>query len=142
MVGGSVALPGGGLLPGAHFFLRETQKPPVDLFRELGVPIALATNSNPVSSPSVAPAAQMNLACFLFRLTAEEALQGFTTSAARALGLQDTAGVVAVGRAADLALWDTDDPRGIAYPIGGAACLAVWKDGRLSHDALPAEATS
>ena len=123
------------LLVGAHLTLHETQKPPVELFRELGVPMALATNSNPVSSPTVSPAAQMHLACYLFRLSAEEALRGFTVNGARALGLGETAGRIARGRAADLAVWDTDDPRGIAYAIGGAACLAVVKDGVVVHDA-------
>ena len=127
------------LLPGAHLTLHETRKPPVETFRELGVPMALATNSNPVSSPTVSPAAQMHLACYLFRLTPEEALRGFTVNGARALGLADKAGRVAVGRAADLAVWDTDDPRGIAYALGGAACLGVVRDGRIVHKAaLPA----
>jgi imidazolonepropionase len=123
------------LLAGAHLTLHETQKPPVELFREMGVPMALATNSNPVSSPTVSPAAQMHLACYLFRLSAEEALRGFTVNGARALGLGETAGRIARGRAADLAVWDTDDPRGIAYAIGGAACLAVIKDGVVVHEA-------
>jgi imidazolonepropionase len=123
------------LLPGAHFVLHETRKPPVEMFREFGVPIALATNSNPVSSPTVSPAAQMNLACYLFALTPEEALRGFTVNGARALGMADRAGTIAVGRRADLALWDTDDPRGIAYALGGAACLGVVKDGRVVHKA-------
>ena len=123
------------LLPGAHLTLHETRKPPIALLRELDVPMALATNSNPVSSPTVSPAAQMHLACFLFRLTPEEALRGFTIHAAHALGLADRAGRIAVGRAADLALWETGDPRGIAYPIGGCACLAVVKDGVFVHDA-------
>ncbi len=123
------------LLAGAHFSLHETQKPPVDLFRAMGVPMALATNSNPVSSATVSPSAQMNLACYLFRLTPEEALKGFTVNSARALGLQDSAGVIAVGRVADLAVWDTDDPRGIAYAIGGTPCLAVIKDGVVVHEA-------
>jgi imidazolonepropionase len=127
------------LLPGAHFILHETRKPPVDIFRELGVPMALATNSNPVTSPTVSPAGQMHLGCYLFRLTAEEALRGFTVNAARALGLADKAGLIAAGRAADLALWDTDDPRGIAYAIGGAACVGVVKDGVIVHD-VPAPA--
>ncbi len=96
--------------------------------------MALATNSNPVSSPTVSPAAQMHLACFLFRLTPEEALKGFTVNGARALGLQASAGLLAVGRSADLAVWDTDDPRGIAYAIGGAPCLAVIKEGRIVHE--------
>ena len=123
------------LLAGAHLTLHETQKPPVGLFRALGVPMALATNSNPVSSPTVSPAAQMHLACYLFRLSAEEALRGFTVNGARALGLGETAGRIASGRAADLAVWDTDDPRGIAYATGGAACLAVVKNGVVVHDA-------
>src|SRR5262249_58216684 len=93
------------LLPGAHLTLHERRKRPVETFRELGVPMALATNSNPVSSPTVRPAAQMHLACYLFRLTPEEALKGFTVNGARALGLSDTAGRIAVGRAADLAVW-------------------------------------
>jgi imidazolonepropionase len=123
------------LLPGAHLTLHETRKPPVDMFREFGVPMALATNSNPVSSPTVAPASQMHLACYLFKLTAEEALKGFTVNSARALGLSASAGRIAVGRAADLAVWDTDDPRGIVYQIGGAPCLAVIKDGVVVHEA-------
>jgi imidazolonepropionase len=105
------------------------------MFRELGVPMALATNANPVSSPTVLPAAQMHLACYLFRLTPEEALKGFTVNSASALGLSQSAGRVAVGRAADLAVWDTDDPRGIAYAIGGASCLAVFKNGVSVHEA-------
>ena len=72
-------------------------------------------------------------------LTAEEALKGFTVNSARALGLADKAGRIAVGRAADLAVWDTDDPRGIAYPIGGAPCLAVVKDGVVVHEAAVPE---
>ena len=80
-------------------------------------------------------ASQMHLACYLFRLTPEEALRGFTVNSARALGLGDTAGRFAVGRAADLAVWDTDDPRGIAYAIGGTPCLAVIKDGVVVHEA-------
>ena len=123
------------LLPGAHLTLHETQKPPVDLFRTHGVPMALATNSNPVSSPTVSPAAQMHLACYLFRLTPEEALRGFTVNSARALGLAGTAGRIAVGRAADLAIWEADDPRGIAYAIGGTACLGVVKNGKVVHRA-------
>ncbi len=123
------------LLPGAHFTLHETRKPPVDMFREMGVPIALATNCNPVSSPTVSPASQMHLACYLFRLTPEEALRGFTVNAAKALGLSDEAGLIAVGRPADLAVWETTDPRGIAYAIGGAACLGVVKDGVVVHRA-------
>jgi len=123
------------LLAGAHLTLHETRKPPVEMFREFGVPIALATNSNPVSSPTVSPASQMHLACYLFKLTAEEALRGFTVNGARALGLSETAGRIANGRAADLAVWDTTDPRGICYPIGGAPCIGVVKNGIVVHEA-------
>jgi imidazolonepropionase len=123
------------LLAGAHLTLHEARKPPVEMFREFGVPMALATNSNPVSSPTVSPASQMHLACYLFKLTAEEALRGFTVNGARALGLSDTAGRIAKGRAADLAVWDTTDPRGICYSIGGAACLGVVKNGVVVHEA-------
>lgn len=122
------------LLPGAHLTFHESRKPPVDLFRELGVPMALATNSNPVSSPTVSPSAQMHLACYLFRLTAEEALRGFTVNGARALGLADRAGRIAVGRAADLAAWETEDPRGLAYSIGGCPCVLTVKDGVVVHE--------
>jgi imidazolonepropionase len=124
------------LLPGAHITLHSTRKPPVDMFRDYGVPMALATNCNPVSSPTVSPASQMHLACYLFRMTPEEALRGFTVNGARALGLADTAGRIAVGRAADFAVWDTEDPRGIAYAIGGTPCLGVVKDGVVIHEAV------
>ena len=123
------------LLPGAHFILHETRKPPVETFRELGVPMALATNSNPVSSPTVSPTSQMNLACYLFRLSAEEALMGFTVNAARALGLSDSAGRIAVGRTADVAVWDADDPRALSYALGGVPCLGVVKKGVVVHQA-------
>ena len=125
------------LLPGANWTLHETQKPPVALFRNLSVPMALATNCNPVSSPTTAPAAVMHMACYMFGLTPEEALRGFTVNGAKALGLEDSAGRIAVGRAADLAVWATDDPRGIAYPIGGAPCLLVVKDGAIVHETPP-----
>ena len=105
----------------------------------MGVPMALATNCNPVSSPTVSPASQMHLACYLFRLTPDEALRGFTVNSAKALGLADKAGRIAVGRAADLAVWDTDDPRGIAYAIGGVGCLGVVKNGIVVHKAAVLE---
>jgi len=125
------------LLPGANWTLHETQIPPVASFRAHGVPMALATNCNPVSSPTTSPAAVMHMACYMFGLTPLEALRGFTVNSARALGMSDTAGVIAVDRCADLAVWDTDDPRGISYPIGGAPCLAVYKAGVLVHDVAP-----
>lgn len=122
------------LLPGANFTLNETVRPPVDLFRKHGVPMALATNCNPVSSPTVSPSSQMHLACFLFRMTAEEALRGFTVHAARALGLGDRAGRIAAGRPADLAIWEAQDPRALSARIGGTPCRTVIRHGRIVHD--------
>ncbi|MEQ8344170.1 MAG: imidazolonepropionase [Sneathiellaceae bacterium] len=122
------------LLPGANFTLHEARKPPVALFREYGVPMALATNCNPVSSPTVSPSSQMHLACYLFGLTAEEALQGFTVHAARALGLAEQAGRIAAGLPADIAIWEAEDPRALSYQLGGATCRTVIRHGRIVHD--------
>src|SRR3954470_2625631 len=96
------------LLPGAFYFLRETKLPPVDALRRHGVPIALATDNNPGSSPLVSPLLTMNMACTLFRLTPEEALAGFTRNAAAALGMQATHGTLEAGKAADFTLWDIE----------------------------------
>ncbi len=105
------------LLPGATYILRETRHPPVVALRAAGVPIAIATDANPGSSPIFSPLLTMNLACTLFRLTPEEALAGFTRTAARALGLPDR-GTIAPGQRADLALWRIDHPAELAYAIG------------------------
>jgi imidazolonepropionase len=94
------------LLPGAYY-LRETQLPPVAALREAGVPIALATDHNPGSSPTLSPLLMMNMACTLFRMTPEEVWRGFTVNAARALGLPPAYGVLALVRA-DFAVWDAD----------------------------------
>ncbi|WP_170427666.1 imidazolonepropionase [Ruegeria arenilitoris] len=107
----------GVLLPGAFYTLRETQVPPVDLLRQYGVPIALATDCNPGSSPLTSLLLTMNMACTLFRLTPEEALAGVTRHAARALGLDDT-GILASGQRADLAVWDVSHPAELSYRIG------------------------
>lgn len=106
------------ILPGAFYFLRETQKPPIELLRRHGVPIALATDANPGSSPLTSPLLVMNLACTLFRLTPEEALAGMTRHAARALGLQDQTGTLEAGKACDLAIWEIERPAELAYRIG------------------------
>lgn len=113
---GSVAI----LLPGAFHFLRETRLPPIQKLREAGVPIAVATDHNPGSSPTLSPLLMMNMACTLFRLTPEEALRGFTQNAARALGLADR-GVLAVGKRADLAIWALDHPAELSYWFGRPA---------------------
>jgi imidazolonepropionase len=111
------------LLPGAFYFLREARLPPLAALRRNGVPIALATDHNPGSSPLSSPLLAMNMACTLFRLTPEEALAGFTVNAARALGMQATHGTLEVGKAADFALWEIDSPAELAYAIGGAPCV-------------------
>jgi imidazolonepropionase len=110
---GSVAV----LLPGAFYFLRESRLPPVAALREAGVPMALATDHNPGSSPLLAPLLVLNMACTLFRLTPEEALRGMTVNGARALGLRDR-GRLAAGQRADLIAWPMDHPAQLAYPIG------------------------
>jgi imidazolonepropionase len=111
------------LLPGAYYTLRETRLPPLAALRAAGVPIALATDHNPGSSPTLSPLLMMNLACTLFRLTPEEALSGFTVHAARALGLQASHGRLAAGLRADLAIWALEHPRELAYRLGGASPL-------------------
>jgi len=105
------------LLPGAFYTLRESRVPPVDAFRRNNVPMAVATDCNPGSSPLFSLLLAMNMACTLFRLTPEEALAGVTRNAARALGLDDT-GRIAPGLRADLAVWDVDHPAELAYRIG------------------------
>jgi imidazolonepropionase len=110
---GSVAV----LLPGAFYTLHETQLPPIDAFRKHGVPMAIATDCNPGSSPLASILLTMNMSCTLFRLTPEEALVGATAHAARALGLSDT-GRIKPGLRADLAIWNAKHPAELAYRIG------------------------
>ena len=104
------------LLPGAFHFLRETKQPPIEWLRKHGVPMAVATDCNPGTSPTTSLPLMMNFACTLFRLTVEEALAGVTVHAARALGLADR-GVLEVGRLADVALWDAEQPSELAASI-------------------------
>jgi imidazolonepropionase len=106
------------LLPGAFYTLGETHRPPVDLFRAHGVPMAVATDSNPGSSPTTSILLMLNMACILFRMTPEEALAGATRNAARALGISDTHGVLAPGMAADLCVWNIAEPAELAYRTG------------------------
>jgi len=110
---GSVAV----ILPGAFYTIRETQEPPIAAFRKHGVPMAVATDCNPGSSPITSLLLSMNMACTLFRMTPEEALAGVTRNAARALGLPDV-GQVASGMRANLAVWDVKFPGELAYRIG------------------------
>ena len=106
------------LLPGAFFALQETRKPPVQLLRDHAVPIAIATDCNPGTSPMLNPQLVMNMACTLFGLTPEEALAGMTLNAARALGLAHDIGTVEAGKAADLCAWRVDDLTELSYWIG------------------------
>lgn len=106
------------LLPGAFYFLKDERLPPVDTLREAGVPMAVATDSNPGTSPMTSPLLAMNMACVLFGLTPEEALAGTTRNAAKALGLQGEAGVIAPGCRAELAVWNADHPAELSYRFG------------------------
>jgi imidazolonepropionase len=117
------------LLPGAYYFLRETKAPPIASLRAHGVPIALATDSNPGTSPTTSLLLMLNMACTVFRLTPGEALAGVTRNAARALGLDGAVGTLAVGKKADLVVWDVEHPAELAYNIGGNPCHAVYRHG-------------
>lgn len=108
------------MLPGAFYFLRDTRVPPIDLFRRHGVPMALATDCNPGTSPTTHLPLMLNMACTLFRMTPAEALLGVTRHAARALGLQATHGTIEAGKVADLCLWDAEHPAQLAYAIGAS----------------------
>jgi imidazolonepropionase len=118
------------LLPGAFYTLREKQLPPVDLLRRHGVPIAVATDCNPGSSPVTSLLLMLNMAATLFRLTPEEALAGVTRNAARALGLDDEIGTIQPGRRADLAIFDIETPAELAYRVGFNPLFAVLREGR------------
>lgn len=130
---GIAALAGAGtvavLLPGAFYFLREKQAPPVDLLRKHGVPMAIATDCNPGTSPCTSLLTMMNMACTLFRLTPEEALAAVTCHAAAALGLDDR-GTLEEGRRADMALWDVPHPTHLSWQIAGLRPRAVFFEGR------------
>ena len=129
---GVAALAGAGtvavLLPGAFYYLRETVKPPIDALRAHGVPIALATDCNPGTSPVTTLPTVLNMACVLFGLTPEEAVAGVTRNAARALGLEDR-GVLRTGMRCDLALWDVASPAELCYWLGTTPCVGVVVNG-------------
>ena len=106
------------LLPGAFYFTRETRLPPIAALRASGVPMALASDCNPGTSPLTAPLLVMNMAATLFRMTVEECLLGVTRHAAQALGLSDHLGTLDTGKACDLAIWNVERPEQLVYPIG------------------------
>lgn len=122
------------LLPGAAYFLRDATVPPVARFRAHGVPMAVATDLNPGSSPVRSPLLALSLACTLFGLTPAEAVAGMTRVAAEVLGLGEQVGTLEEGKRADLALWDVDHPAELAYWVGGRSCRGVVKDGRVVMD--------
>jgi imidazolonepropionase len=117
------------LLPGAFVALAETRKPPVAALRAAGVPMAVASDCNPGTSPMLSLRAAMNLACSQFRLTPEEALAGATRVAARALGLAAETGTLETGKLADLAVWDIERPAELSYWLGGGLLHRSWRAG-------------
>ena len=127
------------LLPGAFYFLKERRRPPIDLFRKHAVPMAVATDCNPGTSPLLSATLAMNLAATLFALTPEEALAGMTRNAAQALGLAGETGVLRQGLSADIAVWGAASPAGLAYWIGGLEAARVVVSGK---DVLAQEAGS
>ncbi|HWA92660.1 MAG TPA: imidazolonepropionase [Rhizomicrobium sp.] len=118
------------LLPIAFYFLRETKKPPVAKLKRAGVPIAIATDCNPGTSPAASPLIALNMACTLFDLAPEEALLGMTAHAARALGLEAEIGTLEEGKSADLAIWRISEIAELAYWIGADLLQARYFQGR------------
>jgi len=109
------------ILPGAFYTLGETLKPPIDLFRKYKVPMALATDFNPGSSPIISPYVILNQACILFGFTPEEALLAMTLNGAKALGLEHETGSLVVGKSADLVEWPIDSPAELCYWMNGTS---------------------
>lgn len=117
------------LLPGAYYFLKDKTPPPIQALREAGVAMAVATDCNPGTSPLTSPLLAMNMACTLFGLTPEEALAGCTRHGAAALGLSDETGTLRAGKAADLAVWNIDEPAELSYWLGAAPLAQRWLAG-------------
>ena len=122
------------LLPGAYYFTHETHVPPVAAMRARGLAVAVATDSNPGSSPALSLLLMMNMACVLFRLLPDEALKGVTIHAARALGLAADRGTLEVGKRADVAIWDIGHPVELAYAIGANPCVGALRSGDIVLD--------
>ncbi len=123
------------LLPTAYFTLRQTTPPPVALLRDAGVALAVATDSNPGTSPCTSILLALNMACTLFGLTPEEALSGATRQAARALGALGDIGTLEVGKRADIALWRIERPAELCYALGANPCVGVIYRGAMRPDA-------
>jgi imidazolonepropionase len=119
------------LLPTAYFTLRQTTPPPVNLLREAGVSMAVATDSNPGTSPCSSILVALNMACTLFGLTPEEALRGATRNAAKALGRSADIGTLEAGKRADLAFWRIERPAELSYGLGANPCVGAMHRGRL-----------
>ena len=124
------------LLPGAYYTLRDTHMPPIEALRAAGVPMAVSTDHNPGTSPALSLLLMANMACTLFRLTVPEALAGITMHAARALGLQDSHGLIASGRPANFVLWSVGDAAELAYWFGHKPATTIVRQGRLVVDGL------
>ncbi|MEJ8857009.1 imidazolonepropionase [Variovorax robiniae] len=124
------------LLPGAYYTLRDTKLPPIEALRAAGVPMAVSTDHNPGTSPALSLLLMANMACTLFRLTVPEAVDGITRHAARALGLQDIHGELAVGRPANFVLWNLRDAAELAYWFGQRPVRAVVRQGRIAEGSL------
>lgn len=120
------------LLPGAYYTLRDTHLPPIAALRAAGVPMAVATDHNPGTSPALSLVQMLNMVCTLFRLTVEEALAGVTRHAATALGLQDSHGLLLAGQEANFVLWPVDDPSELAYWFGRAPAATIVRKGRIA----------
>jgi len=117
------------LLPGAFYYLRETQLPPIELLRRYEVPIAIATDCNPGTSPVTSLLLMLNMACILFHLTPEEALKGVTIHAAKALGVEKTQGSLQAGKVADFLVWNVSHPDELCYSIGSSKVVQRVKNG-------------
>ncbi|HHP0479891.1 imidazolonepropionase [Vibrio campbellii] len=125
------------LLPGAFYFLRETQLPPIELLRAHKVPMAIATDINPGTSPFADLTLMMNMACTLFRLTPQEALRGVTQNAAKALGYGKSRGVIEIGYDADFSIWDIEHPADLSYQVGAKRLVGRIVNGEyVSHGGL------
>lgn len=118
------------LLPGAYYFTRETKRPPIESLRKAGVPMAVATDCNPGTSPLTSLLLAMNMAATLFRLTVDECLAGVTREAANALGILHETGTLEVGKWCDLAIWDVDHPAELVYQIAGNPLYSRVRRGR------------